>query len=240
MVSPTSDDTACPGGDDLESIGCLYEVASSTYWDRKRKLDGLGAFSHERWGSMECLHFILPNMTSHGQGATPKQVNLPHYQTSFEHIKAQVASFRESGGVIKFQVYKPDRNYSNDFLHVTNVGLPSIAMLDWDSLARKANTSKKGDKKRQHKYRDFGTTSGQCTTRVGSEIGIGKPRKNPVRMTRVSLRRCWPSRSIRELPNSNGSQKELDLLTVMSPTTPGMNLQHGSTKIASSLQYKLA
>ena len=179
LASPTSEDTTFLSGDGLESMGFLYEEPNSTYWDQKLKLDGLGAFSHERWGSMKCIHFILPNMTSHGQAATPKQANLPHYQTSYEHIKAQVASFRESGGVIKFQVYKPDRNYSNEFLHVTNVGLPSIAMLDWDSLARKANTSKKGDKKRQHKYRDFGTTSGQCTTRVGSEIGIGKPQKKP-------------------------------------------------------------
>jgi hypothetical protein len=165
--------------DGIETMGFLYEEPTSSYWETKSKLDGLGAFSHERWGSMECIHFILPNMTSHGQAATPKQANLPHYQTSLEHIKSQIASFRESGGQIRFQVYEPDQNYSNKFLHVTNIGLPSIAMLDWDYLARKANTQKKGDKKRQHKFRDFGTTSGQCTTRVDSEIGIGKPRKKP-------------------------------------------------------------
>ena len=153
-------------------MGFIYEEPTDTYWENKTKLDGLGAFSHERWGSMACIHFILPNMTLHGQAATPKQANLPHYQASLDHINSQIACYRESGGTIRFKVYKPNRNYSNDFLHMTNTGLPSIAMLDWDSLARMANKQKKGDKKRQHKFRDFGTTSGQCTTRVGSDWKI--------------------------------------------------------------------
>ena len=70
LASPTIEDTTIPSGDGLESMGLLYEEPNSTYWDQKLKLDGLGAFSHERWGSMECIHFILPNMTSHGQAAT--------------------------------------------------------------------------------------------------------------------------------------------------------------------------
>jgi hypothetical protein len=53
---------------------------------------------------------------------------------------------------------------------VTNLGVPGISKLDWDgAVAKLAHNDAKRDKKRQHKYKDFGTTGRQCTTRVGSE-----------------------------------------------------------------------
>jgi hypothetical protein len=37
-----------------------------------------------------------------------------------------------------------------------------------------------GDKKRQHKFKDIGTTTGgQCTTRTGSSVGVAKLGKKP-------------------------------------------------------------
>jgi hypothetical protein len=74
---------------------------------------------------------------------------------------------------------------------VTNSSVPGISKLDWDGVAKLAHKDSKGDKKRQHKYRDFGTTGGQCTTRVGSEVGVSKPSKklgtNDARIVEVIL-----------------------------------------------------
>jgi hypothetical protein len=82
-------------------------------------------------------------------------------------------------GQIKFEIYQPDGNYSNVFLHMTNLGVPGISSIDWDDLMQLAHKEVTGDKKRQHKYKDFGTMGGQCTTRVGSEVGVAKPSKKP-------------------------------------------------------------
>jgi hypothetical protein len=94
--------------DGLESQGFIYEQPSPAYWKDKTRLDGLGAFSHERWNSMRCIHFILPNMNDKGQAATPKQATVPHYQMSISHIHPQLDSFRVSGGRIEFMIYQPD------------------------------------------------------------------------------------------------------------------------------------
>ena len=176
----------CTGFDDisrdgLASIGFIYEEPMSSYWKMKPRLDGLGAFSYERWTEMCCIHFILPNMTTTGQATTAKQANLPHYQTSLEHITSQVQAFRETGGQIEFNIYQPDRDYSNNFMHVTNSGLPEIQTIDWKSISALAYKATKSDNKRQHKFKDFGTTGGQCTTRVGSQCGVGIPRKKETR-----------------------------------------------------------
>jgi hypothetical protein len=74
--------------------------------------------------------------------------------------------------VASFKIYQPDRDYSNHFLHVTNSGVPGIRKIGWDGLAKLAYNGAKGDKKRQHKYKDFGTTGGQCSTRAGSAVGV--------------------------------------------------------------------
>jgi hypothetical protein len=118
-------------------------------------------------------------MNDKGQAATPKQATVPHYQTSISHIRSQLDSFRVSGGRIEFMIYQPDRNYSNEFLHVTNLGVPGMSSLAWDNLAQLAHKEATGDKKRQHKYRNFGTTGGQCTTRVSSVAGVATPSKKP-------------------------------------------------------------
>jgi hypothetical protein len=128
---------------------------------------------------MRCVHFILPNMTDKGQAATPKQATLPHYQTSLSHIQSQVDSVRASGGQIEFKIYQLDQSYSNEFLHVTNSGVRGLSRLRWDDLAQLAYKELKGDEKRQHSFRDFGTAGGQCTTRVGSEVGVATPSKKP-------------------------------------------------------------
>ncbi len=102
---------------------------------------------------MSCIHFILPKLTTKGQAMTPKQVKVPHYQTLLVYIKLQVESFRSLGGCIQFEIYEPDQNYSNNFLTVTNLGVPGIEDIDWDCLAQIAHTEAKGDKKRQHKHK---------------------------------------------------------------------------------------
>jgi hypothetical protein len=166
--------------DGLESQGFIHEQPSTAYWKDKMRLDGLGAFSHERWKSMRCIHFILPNMSDYkGQAATPKQATVPHYQTSLSHLRSQVESFRVSGGEIEFVIYQLDQNCSNDFLQVTNLGVPGMRSIDWDGLAQLAHKEEKSNEKRQHKYRDFGTTGGQCTTRVGLVGGVATPSKKP-------------------------------------------------------------
>ncbi len=102
---------------------------------------------------MRCIHFILPNITEKGQATTPKQANIPHYQTSLFHIQSQVDSFWASGGHTEFKIYQPDQNYSNEFLHVTNLGIRGLWGLSWDDLAQLAYKELKGDEKRQRKFR---------------------------------------------------------------------------------------
>jgi hypothetical protein len=72
--------------DGLETQGFVYEQLAEVDWKDKPQLDGLGAFSHERWDAVGCIHFILPNMIDEGQAATPKQASVPHYQSSLLHI----------------------------------------------------------------------------------------------------------------------------------------------------------
>jgi hypothetical protein len=62
---------------------------------------------------------------------------------------------------------------------VVNSGSLLLDSVDWDKLALTAYKETVGDKKRQHKYKDIGTTCGQCTTRTGSSIGVSKPGKKP-------------------------------------------------------------
>jgi hypothetical protein len=167
--------------DGLESQDFIYEQPSTAYWKDKTRLDSLGAFSHKRWKLMRCIHFILPNMLDKGQAATPKQATVPHYQTSLSHLRSEVESFRVSGGEIEFVIYQRDQNYSNNFLQVTNLGVPDgMRSIGWNGLAQLAHKEEKSDDKRQHKYRDLGTTGGQCTTRLGSVVGVATPSKKPV------------------------------------------------------------
>jgi hypothetical protein len=63
----------------------------------------------------------------------------------------------------------------NDFLHVVDLGVDGMAAIDWDALAKLTDKKEKGDENRQHKFKDFGTTAGQCTTHVGSLVGVAKP-----------------------------------------------------------------
>ena len=94
-------------------------------------------------------------------------------------MRAEVAAFKDKGGKVRFKVYKGDKDYSNDFIHILNTGVDGMDTIDWDALANLANQKETGDKKRQRKYKDFGTTAGQCTTRVGSSVGVSKPRYKP-------------------------------------------------------------
>jgi hypothetical protein len=165
--------------DGLETQGFIYEQPMDDYWLDKNRLDKLGSFSMERWNKMRCIHFILPNMTELGQAATPKQANVPHHQTTLATVRLAVESYRAGGGSIELKVYDADKNYSNEFLNVINLGVPEVEMIDWDALARIAYLESNGDKKRQHMYRDFGTTGNVCTTRIGSRTGVAKPRKKP-------------------------------------------------------------
>jgi hypothetical protein len=166
--------------DGLEMQGFVYEEPKKAYWKEKTRLDELGVFSHERWKKIRCIHFILPNMNDKGQAATPKTARVPHFQTSLSEIQRQVASFAARGGEIQLKIYHPDQDYSNKFLHVVNSGLPQIQSVDWERLAEIAYLENAAaDKKRQHKFKDIGTTGGQCTTRVNSSAGVAKPGKKP-------------------------------------------------------------
>jgi hypothetical protein len=165
--------------DGLETQGFIYEEPNEAYWRDKSRLDDLGPCSKERWDAMRCIHFILPNMTSNGQATTPRQASVPHYQTTQDEIELQIESFRAAGGKIKFKTYLPTKDYSNNFLHVRNLGVPQIDKIDWEKLARETYKEEREDKKRQHRFKDYGTTGGRCTTRVGSKIGVASPAKKP-------------------------------------------------------------
>jgi hypothetical protein len=168
-----------PNDDGLDTQGFIYEEPMDCYWTDKNRLDDLGPYNSERWDKMRCIHFILPNMTHTGQAATPRTARVPHYQTTLLEMKAEVAAFRAKGGKIKFKIYQPDKDYSNEFLHVVNSGVEGMGAIDWDALAKLADKKEKGDKNRQRKFKDFGTTAGQCTTRVGSSVGVAKPSYKP-------------------------------------------------------------
>jgi hypothetical protein len=49
---------------------------------------------------------------------------------------------------------------------VTNLGVPGSLNIDWDALLKLAHKEVKGDKKRQHKYKDFGTTGGSALNKL--------------------------------------------------------------------------
>jgi hypothetical protein len=176
-ISSTDSDDIETFDDGLEMQGFIYEEPLEAYWNDKPRLDSLGAFNGERWSKMKCIHFVLPNMKAAEQAATPRQANVPHYQTSLANITSKIELFRPDGGIVKVLVYQPNRNYSNKFLHVTNLGVPQIQSVDWTALAKVAYESAKNDTKRQHRFKDYGTTGGQCTTRVGSSVGVSKPAK---------------------------------------------------------------
>jgi hypothetical protein len=95
---------------------------------------------------MRCIHFILPNMTQSGQAPMPKQASVPHYQISLCQIESEIESYRALGGLVKFKIYQADKNYSNNFLHVRNTGVPEIALIDWQALVEIAYKEEKGDK----------------------------------------------------------------------------------------------
>jgi hypothetical protein len=126
-------------------------------------------------------------MTQSGQAATPKQASAPHYQTLLCKIKSEIESYRALGGLVKFKIYQADKKYPNSFLHVRNTGVPEIALINWQALAEVAYKEEKGDKKRQHKFKDFRTTAGQCTTWVGLTSGVAQPAKKPGTTTDAML-----------------------------------------------------
>jgi hypothetical protein len=162
--------------DGLEMQGFIYEEPIESYWEDKNCLDNLGPFHNKRWQKMVCIHFILRNMTAKGQAATPRIAWVPHYQSSLFEVQSKIDSFHATGGVIWFIIYQPDHDYSNTFLHVIITGVASV---NWDSLAQLADKKETGDKKHQGKFKDFGTTSGKCTTHVGSLEGVAKPSYKP-------------------------------------------------------------
>jgi hypothetical protein len=71
------------------------------------------------------------------------QAELPSRQMSL----IELVLFEQAGGDISFKIYQPDRDYSNRFLHVTNLGVPGIFKIDWDALAKLAHKEVKGDNK---------------------------------------------------------------------------------------------
>jgi hypothetical protein len=119
-------------------------------------------------------------MTDLGQGATPKQASVPHYQTTLAQIRLEIDLFHASSGVIELKCYYyPEQNYTNAFLLVVNLGVPEMAWVDWDALAQLAFKESKTAKKQQHKYKDFSTTGGQGTTHIGLVSGVAKPSQKP-------------------------------------------------------------
>jgi hypothetical protein len=161
--------------DSLATHIFVYEEASVMYWSMKIRLDALGVFNHKRWNEMVCIHFILPNMSETGQACTVRT----HFQTPLLRMRSEIANFREGGGTIRLKVYLPNKNYSNKFLHLQNVGVKHNSRIDWDALAGLAMTATTEDSNRQRQYMDFETTASQCTSRVGSTVGVSKPRIKP-------------------------------------------------------------
>jgi hypothetical protein len=64
-------------------------------------------------------------------------------------------------------------------MHVVNSDLELLQSIDWDKLEELAYQETVGDKKRQHNFKDVGTTGGQCPTCTGSSVGVAKPGKKP-------------------------------------------------------------
>jgi hypothetical protein len=166
-------------GDGLDTQGFIYEEPLESYWKDKNRLDALGAFDHDRWDKMRCIHFIMPNLTKTGQASTPKTARVPHYQTPLAEMQLEIDNYRDAGGQIHFKLYEADKDYSNNFLHVINSGVDGLDGINWDALAKLANKKETGDKKRQRKYQDYGTTAGRCTSRKKSLVGVSVPPIKP-------------------------------------------------------------
>ncbi len=107
----------------------------------------------------------MPHLTKTGQASTPKTAQVPHYQPPLAEIQSEIDDYPEAGGQILFKLYEADKDYSNNFLHVINSGVDGLDGINWDALAKLANKKETGDKKRQRKYQDYGTTAGRCTSR---------------------------------------------------------------------------
>jgi hypothetical protein len=89
---------------------------------------------------------------------TPKTAHITHFQTSLSKIQGKVDSFIAVGGEILLKVYHPDQDYSNNFMHVVNSGLELLQSIDWDKVTELAYQETVGDKGRQHKFNNVGTT----------------------------------------------------------------------------------
>jgi hypothetical protein len=179
---------------------------------------------------MACIHFILPNMSVKGQAATPKTARVPHYQCTLIDVQTKINDFLSTRGIIDFKIYRPDKDYSNDFLHAINSGVDGIAAIDWDALARLADKKETGDKNRQCKFKDFGTTPGQCTTRIGSLEGVAKPSYKPATknssVVKAMLALCSYTK--------NADFKWMPDGIVMPKTIPEINLPNAFTMTVSS------
>jgi hypothetical protein len=58
----------------------------------------------------------------------------------FHRFDGQVDSFRQAGGHISFKIYQLDCDYSNRFLHATDLGVPGILKIDCGMLWRSWHT----------------------------------------------------------------------------------------------------
>jgi hypothetical protein len=129
-------------------------------------------------------------MTDKGQAATPKTARVPHYQTTLFEMKTTIELFCAAGGKIDFRIYHLHQDYSNSFLHVVTSGVDGMVAIVWDSLAQLKDKKERGNKDRQHKFKDLGTTTGQCTTHIGSSVGVAKPSYKPgTKESMLAL--CW-------------------------------------------------
>jgi hypothetical protein len=148
------------------------------------KLDNLGPFAMDRWKHMKAIHCIFPNR--HGQAYFARQLACTHYQGMFSSfVDAIEAGCHE----IDVQLYYPVRDYVNNFLVVWNepesVREFSEA-IDWSYVGRTLNNTmdnnrlKLGQTQRQaRRFKDYGYTSGVCTSRKNSASGVSKPILKP-------------------------------------------------------------
>ena len=165
--------------DGIDSLGFVCEEPRPSHQDDWHRLDALGPLSHERWRHIQCVHFAFPQL-QRGQSCTLRDAKLPHYQAQHVDFWQAVLQHNEGTGHIPFQVYCPERNHSNNFLTIDNSGVVDQLSLRWNSLGNFAMSSpEKPDLKRQSFYRDFGFTSGKCTSRKDSIMGVAMPRMKP-------------------------------------------------------------
>jgi hypothetical protein len=159
---------------------------------------------------MACIHFILPNMSVKGHAATPKTARVPHYQCTLLDVQeTKINDFLSTGGIIDFKIYLPDKDYSNNFLHVINSGVDGIAAIDWDALAQLADKKETGDK-------TDSTSSRTLAPPPASALPVSDRRRvwpnqviNQVPRTLLLSRPCWRSVPIQKTPTSSGCQMEL-------------------------------